>query len=533
MDEAYAEARLLTAGTTDCGRPLYLFVIDAKGRFTPERDAIDGRLVVLINNGIHPGEPDGIDASLLLAKKIFELPEFRSLLDRLILAIVPVFNVDGALNRSCCSRANQDGPEAYGFRGNAQYLDLNRDFIKADAANTRSLIELVKVWQPDILIDTHVSDGADYAATMTLISSAADKLTPPLGQLTRETLTPEIFDRMQTLGDTACPYVDARNATGIPDSGIIAFLETPRFLSGWAALHHVIGFITESHMLKPFPQRVRSTEHVLEAILRTAFDHATEIREARRMAANYYQPGGRYPLNWTLDTTRTRPLEFSGYTARYKKSQVTGLNRLYYDHSARYRKTIPYFERYWGRDSVTVPAYYVLPQCWKRVAEILRLNGVEMMALDRDTALVVTCSRIGDFRTTERPYEGHYLHSEVSTVPVRERMDFHRGDWLIPTRQPALRYLLEVFEPEAVDSYFNWGFFDAVLQQKEWFSDYVFEDIAAGLLERDAALRSRFADWKADHPEVREDAFAQLLFIYRNSPYYESGHLRYPVYRLE
>ncbi len=533
LDQLYPEAKLLEAGPTDCGRSLHLFLIDNRNSYSPVRQQDDQRLVVFINNGIHPGEPDGIDASLMLAKDLLRDPQLHALLDKLIIAIVPVFNIDGALQRGCCSRANQQGPDAYGFRGNAQYLDLNRDFMKVDAANTRSLISLLIEWNPDILIDTHVSDGADYAAHMTLISSAADKQTPPLGTLTRDVLTPEIFSRMQATGDTICPYVDTRHPSGIPDSGIVSFLETPRFLSGWAALHHCIGFITESHMLKPFPERVNSTHRILQAILKTAAKNQAAIAHARRSALLHYRHGERFPLNWILDTTRVGTLDFSGYKARYRTSKVTGLDRLYYDHDAPYRKPVPFYDHYTGIDSTSIPRYYILPQAWNKVAELLLLNNVKMKRLSQDSSLDVSAYRITNYNTVDRPYEGHYLHYQVSTSVAREKVQCFRGDWIISTDQPAARYVFEALEPTATDSYFNWGFFDAVLQQKEWFSDYVFEDVAAELLESQPALKRDFLEWRSKHPELNGDAFAQLLYIYRHSPNFETGYMRYPVYRID
>ena len=76
-----------------------------------------------------------------------------------------------------------------------------------------------------------------------------------------------------------------------------------------------------------------------------------------------------------------------------------------------------------------------------------------------------------------------------------------------------------------------WNFFDAILQQKEGYSDYRWEDLAAEVLRKDPVLRAKLEEKKAGDPKFAANGPAQLDFIYKNSPYYEPGHNRYPVYR--
>jgi hypothetical protein len=112
------------------------------------------------------------------------------------------------------------------------------------------------------------------------------------------------------------------------------------------------------------------------------------------------------------------------------------------------------------------------------------------------------------------------------------KMDFRKGDYFVPTRQPGVKYLLETLEPEAYDSFFNWNFFDTYLQTKEHFSAYVFEDIAAELLKKDDKLRKELEEKKSLDEKFAASGSDQLRFIYTNSPYYEKEHMRYPIFRI-
>ncbi len=522
--------KLITTGKTDCGLPLHLFVISGTGIFDPDQLKKD-QLILFINNGIHPGEPDGMDASLAFAEMMLINPAMNALLKKLVICIVPVYNIDGALQRGCCSRANQDGPEEYGFRGNAKNLDLNRDFIKMDALNTESLIELLRTWDPDVFIDTHVSDGADYQYTMTLISSQHNKMNPAMGAYMKNTFTPSLFSAMKKLKDEATPYVNTYHESEIPDSGITAFLETPRFSSGYQSLFNCFSFISETHMLKPFPNRVQSTLHLLTVLATTSADRKHEIKAARIEATVTDAKLTYYPINYRLDTTRVEALNFKGFKAGYKLSPVTETQRLFYDRSKPFEKKILLYDHYIATDSIRIPAYYIVPQAWQAVIARLKKNRISMYQLESDTILPTSDYFINSYKTVSEPYEGHYLHDDVQTETIQRQKKFYQGDFVIRVNGSNLRFLLEVLEPKAVDSYFCWGFFDAVLQQKEWFSSYVFEDLAEEILNENNGLKKEFEEFKKNKTD--SDEFTRLYFIYRRSKYFEKETFRmYPIGRV-
>ncbi len=524
-----AQSRLLTEGLTDCGKPLHLFIISSDGSFTPESARTKGKTILLINNGIHPGEPDGIDASVRLSQDY--LNGKKPLPANVVICIIPVYNIDGSLNRGCCSRANQNGPEAYGFRGNSRNLDLNRDFIKADAANTRSFIKIFRHWDPDVLVDTHVSDGADYQYTMTLISTQHNKLGGPAGVYLKNKMTPALFSLMQSSGNEMSTYVNTSKYDDTPESGIYGFMETPRFATGYAALFQCFGFVTETHMLKPFASRVVATVSFLENVVVFLSENSNDVINARKQTKVLVRSQSEFPLHWKLDSAKYDQVQFKGFEAEYRTSKVTGQNQLYFNRERKFIRPVKFFDTYQPAASVKRPEFYVLPQAWHEVVDRLHLNKVQMHRLDRDSVMEVEIYFIDDFKTVKDPYEGRYLHNSTSLISEIKKVQYYKGDYIIAVNQEANRFIVETLEPIAPDSWFNWGFFDAVLQQKEWFSAYVFDEVAEKLLEENTELKAAFNKKKTEDEEFAKNSFAQLYFIYRNSPNFEH-HKRYPVGRI-
>jgi hypothetical protein len=531
LDHQFKTLRMTETGTTDSGKPLHEIVLSKHG-FDPENIRKKNLPVWMINNGIHPGEPCGIDASMLFVRDVLTDPKWKTLLDHMVIVVVPVYNIGGIFNRSGTSRANQAGPKEYGFRGNAKNYDLNRDFIKGDAANTRSFWHLFHQWDPAIFVDTHTSNGADYQYVMTLIASQNDKLGPVGQKFQEDELLPFLYSSMKDKNQEMTPYVHTISR-GIPDYGIKAFLDYPRYSSGFAALHHTWSFMPEAHMLKPYRERVYSTLTFLESVAEFIRDNGQKLQLARSVWKKSTREQSVFPLDFVLDTTRVDSFIFHGYEAGHKTSEVTGQQRLYYDRTKPFSKKIKYLEHYHPKLTVIKPKAYVIPQGYKEVITRLQENKVVLTRLEKDTRMAVQKYKIISLKTGKEPYEGHFIHHDVQVKSFAANQLFYAGDYVVFTDQESVRFIVETLEPQAPDGYFAWNFFDAILQQKEYFSPYVFEDTAAKLLREDAVLRRKFEEKKADDTKFAEDAYAQLDFIYRNSPYYEPTHRVYPIARLE
>lgn len=527
LAETYPQARLLTYGQTDFGKPLHLLVLSADQQFDPIAIKKSNKRVLLINNGIHPGEPEGIDASMMLARDL--LKEKRIPKD-VVICIIPVYNIDGIYNRSSTSRANQNGPLAYGFRGNSKNYDLNRDFIKTDSKNSKSFQEIFNIWQPEIFVDTHTSNGADYQYIMTLIPTQKDKLHPVLSRYLTQTMLPYLYTEMKKSGFEMIPYVNSIEET--PDAGIEGFLESPRYSTGYTTLHNTIGFMPETHMLKDYDQRVASTYRLLQIYIELVSRDAKEIGENKHKADELCAKQKTFSLEWKLNKKEFSEIEFKGYAAKKKPSEVSGIERLYYDRSEPYTKKIKEWNTFEPVVTVEKPMAYLIPKAWDKVVELLKTNQVKVSELQEDVIVPIEAYYIADYKTTSKPFEGHYLHSAVQLKTMKQDWQFYKGDYIVYTNQPVNRYILETLEPQATDSFFNWNFFDAILGMKEHFSSYVFEDTAADLLKKDPDLKRKLEVAKVADPALGKNADAQLDFIYKNSDYYEKTHSRYPVARL-
>jgi hypothetical protein len=527
LDAGSSRVKMLTMGMTDAGYPLHLVVISNHGdhHFPSIRG---NKRVILINNGIHPGEPDGIDASMLLARDIvinkYKIP------DHVVLAIIPVYNIGGCLNRSANFRVDQNGPEEFGFRGNSQNLDLNRDAIKCDSRDARAFTEIFHLTDPDVFVDNHVSNGADYQHVMTLLTSQHSKLGGVMGKFMSEKFEPALYSLMKAKGFDLLPYVNSFGDT--PENGWPEYWDSPRYASGFASLWHSFSFVPESHMLKPYDQRVKASYALMQSFIEFTGNHATEIRRLRDETKKAVADAQQFPISWNLDRSRFREITYKGYEAGRKASEVSGLPRLYYDRNKPFEKQVKIFNEYIPTRHIEKPAAYVIPQGWWKVVELLQLNRVKMHQLKNDTVIAAEVYRIEDYKTLPRQYEMHHLNSDVRISVSRQLVPFRKGDWFIPMNQVANRFLVETLEPQAEDSYFAWNFFDAILGQKEGYSAYAFEDIAAAYLKTDSALQKKLKDRRLSDTAFANNARAQLNFVYQNSPWYEPVHMRYPVYRV-
>ncbi|RPG80910.1 MAG: hypothetical protein CBC74_005320 [Crocinitomicaceae bacterium TMED114] len=512
------QTHLREFGTSDVGRPLHVFSMGAEE---------DATLTLLVNNAIHPGEPCGVNACLDWATDMLQQGTLPS---GVHIAIIPMYNIGGGLRRNCCTRANQNGPESYGFRGNARNLDLNRDFIKCDSRNALAFNALFAELSPDLFVDTHTSNGADYPATLTLIASQPDKLGGVLGPWLENTLLPELYRDMEAQGEAMTPYVHTLGST--PDDGIQDFLETPRYSTGYGALHHTIGFTTEAHMLKPFDDRVNATRLFLDVVLEAGIRHAAALRTLRNEQDALFRSAEHIDVAWTLDTASVDSLQFSGYAARYEWSPLTGKRRLRYDRDSTWTRNIRHLHRYAGTRSASVPPAFIVPQAWRHVLDRLTANGVEMTDVPRDTTLQLDVTHILQHSAGSRPYEGHHYRNIDAVEVRREDVQLFAGDKVISLDQPAARYLMETLSPQAVDAFAAWNFFDSALQQKEYFSAYVFEENAQDMIEEDAQLKR---EWEALRSQKKQEGSpmghrAQLDLLYKASPHFEGTSDRYPVY---
>jgi len=527
LAKEFPQINIQTIGNTDSGNPLHIVTYNADAEFNFQKIG-KNKSIILINNGIHPGESDGIDATMLLYRDL--ALNKREPPKNTVLVTIPIYNIGGALSRNSTSRVNQNGPRSYGFRGNARNYDLNRDFIKVDTKNALSFSQIFHLVKPDIFVDNHVSNGADYQYTLTHLFTQHNKLGGELGRYLHEEMMPTLERSLENAGWDITPYVNVFNS--VPENGFSQFMDSPRYSTGYTTLWNTLGLMVETHMLKPYKQRVEGTYTLLTKLLDISEKDYKKIKGLREHAFESYLEQPSYPVQWALDTTQTTTLAFKGYVADTLTSGVTGFPRLKYDRNRPFIKDVGYQNYYLPAKEVEIPKAYIIKRGWDRILELFKANQISYEILKEDTSLTVEAYTIDSFDTYKSVYEGHFPHFNTQVVPTLKKVLFAPGDILVPTNQKGLRYLLETLEPEATDSFFNWNFFDVILQRKEGFSPYVFEDLALEILKDDADMEEAFLAKKEKDSLFAKDWYAQLDWIYQRSTYHEPQYRQYPVYRV-
>ncbi|MFN3771638.1 hypothetical protein [Cloacibacterium normanense] len=520
LDKNFESFSVVEKGKDDNGEPIRVVIFDnSKKQNIP---------VIFINNGIHPGESDGIDATMMLMRDLalgkIKVPQNTKV------AAIEAYNISGMLRRGKFSRANQNGPEEHGFRGNARNFDLNRDFIKNDTENAKAFQEIFHWLKPIYFIDNHVSNGADYQYTFTYISTNKERLGSYLGTYFHQEMQPKLIQNMEKSKILNVPYVNIHGDS--PDEGFPAFMDSPRYATGYTTLFNIPGTVAETHMLKPYKDRVKATYEYMRHSINFVDENYTEISKKMMEEFTNYLPNKKYAIRWKLDSTKYHFIDFKGYEAGKKPSEISGKPRLFYDRNKPFSRKVKFFDTYKADKEITIPSYYVIPKSEGKIIENLKRNQIQFKELHSDSLITVESYKIVDFKTVKNPYEGHYLHFDTQVSSELKTKKFRKGDYLVSTKQSGVKFLLETLEPEAVDSYFNWNFFDGILGQKEYFSDYVFEDTAAELLKTNKALKTAFELKKASDAKFVEDGEAQLDWVYKNSEYYEGTVNQYPIYRI-
>ncbi|MBV1923331.1 MAG: M14 family metallopeptidase [Flavobacteriaceae bacterium] len=527
LSEAYTSIAMYTMDKTDSGHPLHLITFNPDRTFESEFSEKD-KNIILINNGIHPGESDGIDASMMLLRDLAQNKIHTP--KNTIIAVIPIYNIGGALNRNSTTRTNQNGPVSYGFRGNARNFDLNRDFIKADTKNAKAFIDIFRTVKPQVFIDNHVSNGADYQYTLTHLFTQHNKLGGDLGDYLHQNLMPQLEDSLEQKKWDITPYVNVFNRT--PEKGFTQFMDSPRYSTGYTTLFNTLGMMVETHMLKPYNKRVEGTYEMMKSMIGIVDADAKRISELTSEAKNNFKVDSVYPIQWKIDSSQTTTLSFKGYEGTMIPSEITGADRLKYDRKKPFTKEITYYNYFKASDSISIPKAYVIPKGYWNVINLLKLNKIKIERIKKDSIIAAEVYKIEEYKTYKNAYEGHYPHYNTQVTSSNEDVQVFKGDYIVNTQQEGVRYLIETLEPAAPDSFFNWNYFDAILQQKEGFSPYVWEDMALEFLNKNPEIKKEFEAKKISDPSFNSNWYMQLDWIHKQSPNYEKSHLRYPIVRV-
>lgn len=527
----FESVEMKTFGISPQGRELKYLVVSKDKAFTPELAKKVGKPVIFLQNGIHAGEIEGKEAVMLLLREMLVTKEKEHLLDNVIFIIVPVFNVDGHERRSPYGRINQNGPEIMGWRTTSQNLNLNRDYLKADAPEMRAMLKLYNEWIPDIYIDTHTTNGADYQYTVTYIVDRNQNLPSVTRNWVRNKFIPAIINGAESKGFLICPYVAFDDNL---ESGIYDFVSSPKLSTGFASAHNRPEVTIETHMLKPYKERVYSTKAVIEGILELANNEPEEIININKQAdeeviKNYSVDKKYFPILFgALDEHDF--MEFKGFRKDSVYSEITGTKvEKYSDEKIDIK--IPYFNKTYIKDSVSVPKYYLIPKEWTQIIEILNVHGVEMDVLGKSVSFKVEKYKFKDVSFASKPYEGRFT-AKYSYDVITDSITVPEGTVIINPAQRRLGIILYLLEPKSRDSFVYWGFFNQIFERTEYFETYSMEPIAKKMFENDPVLRNKFLEKVNSDSAFANNPWARLNFFYERTKYYDANHNFYPVIRV-
>ena len=548
MAAAPRQARLMTFGRSGEGRDLMVAVLSKDGVFDPAALHRAGRPIVLVQNAIHAGEMDGKDASLALLRDIVVTKERAAPLDRAVLVVIPIYNVDGHERVSAYNRINQNGPEKTGWRTQARNLNLNRDYMKADAPETRAFLKLWSRWLPDLFVDTHVTDGADFQYDTTYGIDTGPDVFPALAEWKRAVLAPSLEDVVGAAGHVISPYINLKDETD-PSQGITIGQDTPRFSTGYVNLQNRPAVLLETHMLKDYRTRVLGSYEFLRAVLMIANRDAGRLIEMNRAAdaatvaaGKRYDAAARVPLRLETDGT-TEPFTFHGFKSSVRRSDISGARQIEYTKEP-IEITVPRQISLKVTLAVVPPLAYIVPAQWTAVIDVLQAHGLKMRTTARAWEGEVETYRCEGASWHARPFEGRQVlfspgeggarstASPGACTLVRERLSFPAGSVVVPMDQRAARVAVHLLEPQAPDSLLAWGFFNAIFERKEYAEPYVMEVLARDMLAKNPKLKEEFERRLDEDPEFAASPEARLEFFYRRSPWWDPRLGLYPVGRL-
>jgi len=522
-----------TFGTSPQGRKLPLLIINGSSRFDPASSRREGKLVLLIQAGIHPGEIDGKDAGFVFLRDMVVHQKYGGIPKNLTILFIPIFNVDGHERFSPYNRINQDGPEEMGWRTTAQNLNLNRDFLKADSPEMQAWLKLYQQWLPDFFVDIHVTDGADYQYVSTYGLETDGNMDEGLTNWTREQLVPMMEQSMDAAGYPMFPYVMFRRWHD-PRSGLRSSVAGPRFSQGYTAAQNRIGLLLENHSLKDYKTRVSSTYELLNFLCAFLDDQAAVILELNTMAdlntASAVFRSRPFPVNFSAGKDSIM-VDFRGVEYDIEKSDLTGGDWFRYHADKPETFQVPYFNQQTPSTFVNFPEAYIIPTEWSEAIGKLALHGISYSILDKPVKINVESYLFTNIEYGKSSFEGRLQVTPTFDTFTEER-EFPAGSAVIPTNQRTARVIAHMLEPASPDSYLQWGFFNATFEMKEYFETYVMEEYARKMMAETPGIKEAFEQWKASNPEPAKDQWAQLEWFYFRSPYADLKRNVYPIGRI-
>lgn len=475
-----APLRFGVIGRTSEGREIPYVIASRPLVSTPSAAKALGRPIVYVQGNIHAGEIEGKDALLALLRDLAFASNLNAL-DSIVLIAVPIYNADGneRFASQSVNRTEQNGPELVGIRSNAQNLDLNRDYVKAEAPETRASLAMFNIWDPDVFVDLHTTDGSFHGYALTYSPSlspaavfggvyARDSLLPILRERMRSRNGFEVFDYGNFLSDE-------RGGVSDPSvrEGWATYDSRPRFGTNYYGIRGRIAILSEAYSHDPLERRIGSTYAFVKEILSLVGERGAAIRSLNARADSQPLAWGRSPDSLQLVAVRSElvaiprmldvireDLEKTGDSSRTQAGVHRGQRR-----TGRF-KTIrmPVYDRFISTLDRTPPAAYVVAPEDTAVVTLLRLHGIRVHRSDTAWTARGESYVIDSIITAQRPFQGH---REVRLKGRWERglQSLPAKSFIVSTAQPRGALIVYLLEPESEDGFTTWNLFDRRLQK--------------------------------------------------------------------
>ena len=549
---ASAMVHYISFGKSAQGRDLPLLIIDKDGLADPGEIRKKGRVILLVQACIHPGESEGKDAGLMLVRDMAvgttentahkpsgfghgaPSSALKNILENVSLLFIPIFNVDGHERFGPYNRINQNGPKEMGWRVNANNLNLNRDFLKAETPEMKAWLKLFNHWMPEFFIDSHTTDGADYQYVLTYLVEVFGDMDEGLTVWSSNNFVPEMNDHLMKSGFPAFPYVDYRRWHD-PKSGLISEVAPPMLSQGYTALRNRPGLLIETHMLKPYNQRVEATYECIRTTMEILAKEGKQLQKLELEADRFLVSGEllkkQFPLRFETSMKDSVIVDFLGFEYTAGKSDVSGGEWIKYSKTpATFRSS--YFALAKPVVSVNLPLAYLIPVEWEDVISKLVLHGAAIHRTSKDTVIRLQTYKFKNPKWQQSPYEGHHVLTNIEFDEISEDRLIPKGSAIVETNQQCGRIIPHFLEPKGNGSMVYWGYFDAVFEQKEYGENYVLEKLAADMLAADPGLKKEFEAKKAADTVFAKSPSGILNWFYNKSPYADNRKGIYPVAKI-
>jgi len=526
LTAAAPQLRMVSLGKSPEGRDIWMVVASKEQLFMPDALHRTGKPTLLAQGGIHAGEIDGKDAGLMLLRDLRPGGRLFGMLERVNLLFVPIFNVDGHERASKFGRINQRGPEVLGWRTNARNLNLNRDYTKLDAEEMRAMVSAIDRWQPDLYIDLHVTDGADYQYDITFGWNRSG-YSPNITRWLDQSLQPALYSALNGMGHIPGPLIFPVDDNDL-SKGLVMGSGQARYSTGYGDVRHLATMLVENHSLKPYDQRVLGTLVLLERTLDVLAMSGRELQRAE--GDDTHLRIDPLPFAWRVPQgLPPQMMEFRGIESRTSPSAISGATKIEYLGKPTTIR-MPVYQQNEVTESVSRPKAYWVPAAWHDVIDRLRMHGIQMERLLEPRDVEVDLYRLHDMKFDTEPFEGH-VRLTAKTAVEHHTEHYAPGSVRIPIDQPLGELAATLLEPASIDSFLQWGFFDEIFERTEYYETYVMEPLAEKMLAADPKLKAEFEKKLESDPAFRASSDQRLRFFYERSPYFDARWMLYPVGR--